>query len=468
MPYGTYFPVLNDVGECVYLLYYIENLLDRKNASKTKGNTLLDYNLGLIENLDFSLVENMDMYIFSELEEYTHAIAQVLIEKYPSKQIYFLDEKIFYFPDLKDKVNYVESIFEVKGVTRNQCLWVTSDAKIYFGEPPKFYTDMGRIPEANFLLKNRKKEPSDFFFNTYNSMNVLYSMCWCSVKECFGRKNKDCTIFLVDCSNGIAGLGDYIKFVYTWYLVAKCHKWKFAIDLCRKPNQYLMSDSENMWDYFFEPMSDMPLEEVYESASVIRMSSNKINLGERMLPYFRHAQIEAEGEAVQFIKFNKNTKIKIDELMPKILKKNNYVLGVILRGTDYRPEANKIANRFQFTADLNKMVKKCKFIMDLYGYQYLFLATEDLEYYERMKKEFGDKCLSIDQKRVYYDYCLRYKWCAELLCLEDGREFGRKYLAIIQSLANCKALLSNIYNNTTWMAEALNDSQYEYFEVVTP
>ena len=84
------------------------------------------------------------------------------------------------------------------------------------------------------------------------------------------------------------------------------------------------------------------------------------------------------------IKFNASTKRRIDELMPEKLKGDNRVLGVIVRGTDYRPEANTIARRPKLTAHLEKMIKKCRFIMKLYGYEALFLATEDLEYFEKI------------------------------------------------------------------------------------
>lgn len=418
-----------------------------------------------LENLDFSLVEQADMYIFSELEEYTYALVCILSKKFPSKPIYFLDGRLSYFPELENKVKRANSVFEIEGASRERCLWVISDGRIYQGIPLDYYTNVDDAECSDLDYRNAMRSPSDYFYHIYSSVQVMKSMLWCSVRESFGEKNRDKVIFLADFSGGSAGLGDYVMFLGIWRRIAKQRGWSFVVNLCHKPNQYLMSESENMWDYFFESMSDMPLDEVYESASVISAHTNGISLTSHGLPYTEHGLYRAMGnprEVIQFMKFNQETRIKIDEWMPEILKTENRVLGVILRGTDFRPEVCKD------TASLDKMLKKCRFIMDLYGYSHIFLATEDLEYYEKTKQEFGDQCLAIDQKRAYHDYRIGHKTCAELLAVEDGREFGRKYLAIVQSLANCKALLSNMYNNTTRMAEGLNDSKYEYFEVVTP
>lgn len=176
-------------------------------------------------------------------------------------------------------------------------------------------------------------------------------------------------------------------------------------------------------------------------------------------------------DVMKTVRFNKETEEEIKKYMPEVLtrKEDNRVLGVILRGTDYREEANKSRGRVIAVAKLEKVVAKCKFIMKLYGYEYLFIATEDSEYFEKMKEEFGDKCLYVDQKRVSHDYeAGGYVACSKLLDIDDGKAFGRRYLTVIQSLANCQALISNMQNGTVWIASRLNGSKYEYIEVVQP
>ena len=450
VPFDTYFPVLDGRGECIYLLHYVEDLIYTEWLPQgVVEKQFIECDLRKYkEYLDYTLVEDAEVYVISEIDEYTYEIAMLLVEKYPNKLVIFNDERISYFPELEKGVRY-SKLVNMQEYINARCLWITSDGKNYESNPP------------------------EFLVNIYNNINVMQSLIWCSKRECFGKKHEDYVVLIIDFRERLVGLVDYIRYAYAYYLIAKQRGWKFVIDFSHKPNQYLITESENenMWDYFFEPLSDMSLEDAYESASVIRTSVNNKSLWDNeIFPYYRFYDCIDSREAMKVIKFNRETEITIDRLMPEILKKDNRVLGVILRGTDYRPEANRAAHRFQHTASLEKVIAKCKFIMKLYDYQYVFLATEDLEYFERMKKEFGDKCLYIDQKRVYYDYKLGYKACAELLCLKNGKEFGRKYLAILQALANCKSLIVNADEGigASWAAKGLKCSKYEYYESITP
>ncbi len=448
VPHSTCFPVLDEAGECVYLLCYMENRIYTKYFPQGRLCQPLYYDLESNgENLDYSLVEQADVYIFSELEEYTYAIALLLAKIYPHKTLLMFDEKAAYFPELSECTVYVEpgekDIF--KRFYKKHCLWITSDG----------------VNHSGF--------PFEYLVNIYNSINVLYSIVWCQKREHFGEKNKDCVIYLADFPGTEAGLVDYIRFTYEHYLMAKKHGWKFCIDLSRRPNQYLVAEGENMWDYFFESLSDVSVEETYESFSVIRAYENNISLySVELLPYMRKFYDSDKRAVIKTIRFNKETKKKIDELMPEILKRDNRVLGVILRGTDYREEANKCRNMGVETAGVEKMIAKCKFIMEIYGYTHIFIATEDSEYFQRVREEFGDRCLSIEQNRGYHDYSSGYKPLADVLQIENGKEFGRRYLAVIQSLANCRSLIANMQCGAAWAAEDLNDSKYEYFEVVDP
>lgn len=447
IPYNTYFPVLNEEGKYRYLLHYTDNRIYSAGLPRegARAKEFYDYDTIDKESLDYSLVESAGIYVFFDLEEYTYMLARLLAFKYPHKQVIFLNKKISYFPELTKIARFEDSIYNTFG--KEQCLWITSNGKNY----------------------------EDEYLHIYNSINVMNSLFWCSKRECFGEKNKNQQILLIDYAGGEAGLSDYIKYTYAYFWIAKKRGWKCVVDLSHKPNQYLTCEGENedMWDYFFESLSDMPLSEVYESASVIRCSANEI----KMTVWFDNPYIRmvlrsvASDHVMKTVRFNKETEEEINKYMPEALKRkeNNKVLGVILRGTDYREEANKSRGRTIAVAKLEKVVAKCKYIMNLYGYEYLFVATEDSEYFEKMKEEFGEKCLYVDQKRVCHDYSSGgYIACSKLLDIKDGKEFGRRYLAVIQSLANCQALISNMQNGTVWIASRLNDSKYQHIEVVQP
>lgn len=462
--YDTYFPVLDDVGECVYLLHYVENKLYRGTAT---SEIFWRYDLDVkAEQLEYSLLDPFEEYVFLEIEEYTYALAMLLAKRYPSKKISFLDRKISYFPELLDIAIFVSPMEDdiVDRFWGRRCLWITSDGKMVYTDENQEQVRYNQIEEGCVI------RPPEYAVDIYNSVRVLYSIYRCSIIECFGEKNKNSTIFLFDCDTGIEGLGSIVIHTYLNYLYAKRRDWKFVVDLSHKPNQYLGSGSENMWDYFFEPLSDITVEEAYESASVIRCSANHISFVDDLFldPNRRREHFMDLNKVMKTIKCNADTEKRLEGSMPGVLKKGIAVLGVLLRGTDFREEACRARGRSTWGASLQKMIAKCRFIMDLYGYEYIFLATEDLGYYEKMKEEFGDRCLSIDQKRVSCDYKKEHKWCTELLEVENGKEFGRRYLSIIYSLSKCRSLLTNIETGTAILAMSLNDSQYEYLEIVSP
>ena len=72
------------------------------------------------------------------------------------------------------------------------------------------------------------------------------------------------------------------------------------------------------------------------------------------------------------------------------------VLGVLIRGTDYIV-AKMSGTRQQATVD--DMLPMIREWLDTDGYDWIFLATEDQDILERMKKEFGKKIRVVSQVR---------------------------------------------------------------------
>ena len=139
---------------------------------------VLTYKLDVnIKDLDYTLTDEADTYIFSEIEEYTYITVMLLKKKYPYKPIYFLDEKISYFSELQDLVTYIECGHAYKRFSRERCLWIISDGRMYEGIPMEYYKDNVEREESDFFDGNWNKMPADDFTNVYNSTNVLYSMC---------------------------------------------------------------------------------------------------------------------------------------------------------------------------------------------------------------------------------------------------------------------------------------------------
>ena len=160
------------------------------------------------------------------------------------------------------------------------------------------------------------------------------------------------------------------------------------------------------------------------------------------------------------------TRTYINELIPREIRDNARVLGVIARGTDYRNEANEMIGRSVRIPDIEDVINRCKELMITWKCDYVFIASEDAEFFDKLKEAFGSKAIYIEQKRVQHDYTQSYRSIAELLEIQNEKEYGRRYLAIIQALANCTVLLTNRTSGACSAALGLNNHNYEHYELV--
>lgn len=91
---GTCFPVVDARGKTLFWIRYTENL-----ALGVKRNDFADYEKRFLDKngLDFSLLDQYRVFVFTELEEYSVAIAGLLQKFCPEKRCVFLDRRAKYF-----------------------------------------------------------------------------------------------------------------------------------------------------------------------------------------------------------------------------------------------------------------------------------------------------------------------------------------------------------------------------------
>lgn len=464
------FPVLDKNGKPLFMIQYIENLV-----LGIKRNDFLDYEERFLDdgkNLDFSLLDRYRAFIFTEAEEYSVAIAKLLQKYRPDKRCIFLDRRAGYF---------------VKGKSV-RCLPFLGTAGRYMELLKRWM--QGKNEDISFfnrviclllykLIKSleRKKDTcilatdNEFFWpvdNIYNSAKVMYSILWCKDVKSYGNKNEDKTIVVLDYPCFNEGLVSIIRWTYTHIRWLLEKGYTPVVNLHSYPNQYLNTEEENMWEYFFEPVSEISTEEVRESKNVICASDNTIILNESKInPYQEKWGTERldSKEFCNIVKTNKETQEYIEQRMPKEL--DGKVLGVVMRGTDFRKEAAEKINKEwrKDIVDAQTFLQACIYYKNKLEYEYIFLATEDAEYFEMFQKCFGDRLLYVDQKRVSYDYKNQeYIQVKDLLANKDGMMAGRNYLAVIKCLATCDSLLYNIECGAVQLAECWNDGKYRLYK----
>ncbi len=421
----TIMPVKNEQGE---ILFYLKNETDYVDFGRTKRRFFTNYDgCDLIQEkelLDTTLLDSADIFVFYEVEEYTWSITEFLKKVYPGKTIIYLDNYATMF--WQDGVEFYSSISEVPK-NLGKCMYILSDGGWYDGKVPDFVT------------------------NIYNSINLMHSLCWARKVSSYGSLNEDKTILLIEFESSKNGMGDIVKAVTAYARMAGERGWYPVVNLTGD-NQYLDSPEDNMWEYYFEPLSSITVKEAMCSKRVISLKENHMGMGFAVTPYMRREIFKKEPriclkqEIVQ--KFSKN--------MPELLK-HQRVLGMIARGSDLIRYSEQTEEA---------MIMECDRITREEAYDGLFLATEESRYWDAFKNFFQDRLIGIQQKRINYDYSRnKFVLVSDLLSIEEGerRAWGEKYLFITYCLSKCETLLYTASAGTYYLAKKWREIEGKSF-----
>lgn len=465
---GTCFSVRDAGGRQLFWMQYKENLvLGEKRSDFT------DYEKRFLDeaDLDFSLLDQYRTFVFTEAEEYSIAIAGLLQKYRPEKKCVFLDKraglfvkgnKVRFLPFRGAAGRYMELLKrwmqgksgELGLVNRVICLLLYKKIKQLEARGDVCIV----AAEKDYLW------PVEII---YNSVKMMYSILWCTKKKTLGDKNPDKTIVLLDYPCYNEGLISIVKWTYAHVRWLSEKGYVPVSDMHTRPNQYLNADGDDMWSYFFEPLSEITVQEAHESKNVISAADNGILLGEAKVNPYQGKWINHPINTDEFnkiIRVNEETQAYIEAEMPQEIRQGKRILGVVMRGTGYRKEVAEKWNKEwrKDIVDADVFLQACNYYKDELKCEYIFLATEDAEYFDMAQNAFGDKLLFIDQKRAVYDYVNKeYIPLNQILGLKDGVLAGRNYLSIIKSLAACSSLLFNVNCGAVDMARYWNGERYE-------
>lgn len=452
-------PVQSRGGELMFLLTFAENRIfdEFRDGKLLHEYWEMDFSSDM-DYLDFTLLERANGFYFFELEEYTYELARLILRKYPEKQICFGDKRAkIFFP--KSEVKIYESTWEFKEI-----------------ENP-----------AGYLYVNSKRNQAGYrktmpyLTGHYGSIQLMESLLWCRKKTRMGNKNEGKTIFLMDFSTTICGLVDIMKYGYAWVQIAHRRGWIPVMKLDGFPNQYLEKTGENMWEYFFEPVSEISVEEAMQSAQVISARENALRFddifGNMYLAEYETQFLE-EREYHPGKTFNRIVRVRQTletylhkGLPPQFWAADNRILGVVARGTDYRKEVSEKRTGYKNAAqikDIRQVIRRCREAAASWGCNYIFVATEDESYFRLFSGEFNEALLSIGQKRLEIDETDEKLYISDKLVWKSGerKAFAMQYLLSIYCLSKCKVLISNMSCGAEQLAKMWNAGQYEYTEIV--
>lgn len=263
--------------------------------------------------------------------------------------------------------------------------------------------------------------------------------------RCYGSKNRDKKFYIIR-RNDACGLGSYIITNVRLMKYAMDNGYIPLVDMMNYHNAYNADTykEHNVWEYYFEqPLNKYSLEDAYRSKNVllsdIRIPKHKDGEPDFTMNFMGNtAVVQRWSEFTRkYLRLNEKTNNYIDEVWNNLVKNDDRVIGIVLRGTDYvtsRPKNHPIQ------PTVEQMVKKVQEVMVEQSCNKVFLATEDLTYRDAVCHEFGDAVIENPKPYVKYTgggingYSLRRD--------NDGYMRGLEYLTTMVCLSKCNCLVA--------------------------
>ena len=139
----------------------------------------------------------------------------------------------------------------------------------------------------------------------------------------------------------------------------------------------------------------------------------------------------------KYIHISKRIEKKGIAVCEKLISSQWRVLGVVYRGTDYR-NRNVINEHRQ--PKLEDLIQKAQELLDRWGCDHIFLATEDKGAVESFVQVFGEAVVYVEKER--YDSSVEYTFKHSFPREFDAYRKGEEYLLEMYILSKCHCLLS--------------------------
>lgn len=296
-------------------------------------------------------------------------------------------------------------------------------------------------------------------------VNDLYTKYkWRQRRVSYGCDNPDKTFYVVRRARCQCGLFSYVTTNLGRIKYAVDKGYIPVIDMQNEQNTYLDDNKvgvENSWEYYFEQPCGYTLKDISNSKNVILgngMVDDSFEYPDKLVPWEDSEYTKWHEISTKYLNIKKELKDKFseDEEVRELDIVNKRMIGVLARGTDYvtlRPHNHPI----QPVAD--ELALKIDELLNSGKYDGIYLATEDAEIFDTLKKRYGDK--------LFAPNVVRYKQgelpnINEAAIRRDNDRYlkGEEYLKSMWILTQCKALIAGNVSGTVGVL-LLNDN-YEY------
>lgn len=289
-----------------------------------------------------------------------------------------------------------------------------------------------------------------------------------------GNLNKDKEIFFVEIKANRVGLPCFIR--YTLLALYEIKRLNFApyvkfTDVAGwLQEKQPINSTTNIFEYYYDKLNSVDMLQIKEShhvyscncASLI-MRANK-NLGcfkenGLLAPYeIDEEYIEIMGRIyASYLKLNNITWNYIDKEIKSLIREDDRVLGIHIRGTDFGiayKNHPRLITVEEFEGKIELLLRKGK-------YSKIFIATDDDSKLKYLKGKYADIVLT-------YDDTFRSSGDKNILSIQDSRPDGKykkglEVLRDVYTLASCKGLIAGL-SHVSILARIIKSSCGELYE----
>lgn len=249
-------------------------------------------------------------------------------------------------------------------------------------------------------------------------------------------------IYLPETGNGF--FAEFRKTLNALYFADRCGLFpvvEYSKDFSYAEKEPIFGTT-NPFEYYFEQPMGFGTEDIKDSACVINYRIENINIAEGLKPQGGYATADRYEDAMaqiiaKYIRLNREVKAKLERDMCAFTK-GEKILGVHVRGTDFKKEYNRHPN--YVTAE--EYLGAAKNIYEKEQYTKVFLATDDAAAVNLFRSTFGEHLI------VYQDVT-RSDGEESVMLSTNHREnhkflLGYEVLRDMYSLATCDGLVAGL------------------------
>ena len=422
---GSRFHVHNPAGDDLDIVYYDNNDDIEPLASYPKYQKppfMASYRVYDETDTDtlwlefFDGVRNM---VFEELNEYTVVLTRLVLSV-TQIEVYCTDERILYFVQEHKRLHVVRQLPE--DLDKETLLYIQKELA-------------SGIEDGRFLTLS----------STYAFHNV-FVLQWILA----GRKLSRFKYITVDIDDW-AGIGAILSYYVRYRIAFERFGLKFVLNGDGYVGKF---KADELAKFFAIELKDDDADDDNTLVVPSFMALSKIKI------------LKGISHSVDESMITPKFKAEMDEYYDALLG-DEKVLGVMIRGTDY-VTSGMTGDRIMASADqMSPLIHEW---IEKYGFNRIFLATEDEDALEHMRSEFGNLVIALSQERlkqsdlrqneILSDY---EKEHADGMYEEKLEDTTINYLYALYMLSKCDSFVCSGRCNGSDIVISLNNGRFSHF-----